>query len=111
MLHRSVEPGQYTSIRYADRLGDACIAASIGSVGDSYDNAMAEALNGTFKAELIHRHGPWRTRTRTELAIVEWIDWCNAARLHSALGDIPPLDHEAHWYLRNTTPADTVGTN
>ncbi|MCZ7527081.1 MAG: integrase core domain-containing protein [Acidimicrobiia bacterium] len=108
---RSIEPGQYTSIRYADRLRDAGIAASIGSVGDSFDNAMAEALNGTFKAELIHRHGPWRTRTRTEFAIVEWIDWYNAARLHSALGDTPPIEHEADWYLRNTTPADTVGTN
>ncbi len=111
LVHHSDAGCQYTLIRYADRLGDAGIAASIGSVGDSYDNAMAEALNGTFKAELIHRHGPWRTRTRTELAIVEWIDWYNAARLHSALGDTPPLEHEAHWYLRNTTPADTVGTN
>ncbi|MFN8038888.1 MAG: IS3 family transposase [Acidimicrobiales bacterium] len=110
LVHHSDAGCQYTSIRYADRLGDAGIAASIGSVGDSYDNAMAEALNGTFKAELIHRHGPWRTRSRTELAIVEWIDWYNAARLHSALDDIPPLEHEAHWYVRNTTPAEILGT-
>ncbi len=111
VLPRPLEPEQYTAIRYADRLADADIAASIGSVGDSYDNAMAEALNGTFKAELIYLHGPWRTRTSTELAIVEWIDWYNSARLHSSIGDIPPLEYETHWYLRNNTPADLVGTH
>jgi putative transposase len=72
--------------------------ASIGTVGDSYDNAMAEALNGTFKAELIKLHGPWRTRRQLEIAIIEWIDWYNHRRLHSEIGDIPPAEHESHWY-------------
>jgi transposase InsO family protein len=89
LVHHSDAGCQYTAIRYADRLHDAGIAASIGSVGDSYDNAMAEALNGTFKAELIHAHGPWRSRGQTELAIIEWIDWYNSARLHSRIGDVP----------------------
>jgi putative transposase len=72
---------------------------------------MAEALNGTFKAELVHARGPWRTRSQTELAIIEWVDWYNSARLHSRIGDVPPAEHEAAWYLRNTTPAVTVGAN
>jgi putative transposase len=94
VLQRLIEPSQYTSIRCADRLH----AASIGSIGDSYDNAMAEALNGTFKAELVRLHGPWRTRADLEFAIIEWIQWYNAARLHSELGDVPPAEYEAGWY-------------
>ena len=74
-VHHSDAGSQYTSIRYTDRLASAGMAASVGTVGDSYDNAMAEALNGTFKAELIALHGPWRTRRQLEIAIVEWIDW------------------------------------
>lgn len=93
---------QYTSFRYSERLHDAGIAASIGTVGDSYDNAMAEALNGTYKAELVRRHGPWRTRTAAEFATIEWIDWYNTARLHTEIGDIPPLEHEAQWHQAHT---------
>ena len=100
MLQRLVEPGQYTSIRYSDRLHDAGIAASIGSIGDSYDNAMAEALNGTYKAELVKHRGPWRTRAQLEFATIEWIDWYNTSRLHSALGDIPPVEYEQAWYTQ-----------
>ena len=111
LVHHSDAGCQYTAIGYADRLHDAAIAASIGSVGDSYDNAMAEALNGTFKAELIHSHGPWRTHQQTELAIIEWIDWYNSARLHSQIGDIPPVEFETDWYLHHITPAITVGAN
>ena len=74
MLQRLLEPEQYTSFRYSDRLAEAGIAASVGSRGDSYDNAMAESLNGTFKAELVKLHGPWRTRSQLEIAIIEWID-------------------------------------
>lgn len=81
LTHHSDAGCQYTSFRYTDRLVEAGISASIGSVGDSYDNAMAEALNGTFKAELIKLHGPWRTRHQLEIAIIEWIDWYNGARL------------------------------
>ena len=109
VLRRPVESAQYTSIRYSDRLAETGIAASIGSVGDSYDNAMAEALNGSFKAELVNLHGPWRTRHQLEVAIIEWIDWYNASRLHSGIGDIPPFEHEAHWYGQNTL-AFTAGT-
>ncbi len=109
LIHHSDAGCQYTSIRYSDRLAEEAIAASIGSVGDSYDNAMAEALNGTFKAELIHLHGPWRTRRQLEIAIIEWIDWYNASRLHGEIGDIPPFEHEADWYLQNA-PATVTGT-
>jgi putative transposase len=89
-------------LRYTDRLVEADIAASIGSVGDSYDNAMAEALNGTFKAELVHLHGPWRSRSQFEHAAIDWIDWYNTRRLHSAIGDIPPVEQEANWYRHHT---------
>lgn len=101
LVHHSDAGCQYTSIRYTDRLADADIAASIGSVGDSYDNAMAEALNGTFKAELVQLHGPWRSRAQLEKAIIDWIDWYNATRLHGEIGDIPPAEHEAAWYRQH----------
>lgn len=100
---------QFTSYRYTQRLADAGIAASIGSVGDSYDNAMAEALNGTYKAELIRARGPWRTRHQAEFATIEWIDWYNTARLHGEIGHIPPLEHEANWRAAHT-PATMATT-
>jgi transposase InsO family protein len=93
---------QFTSYRYSQRLADAGIAASIGSVGDSYDNAMAEALNGTYKAELIRQAGPWRSRAQAEFATIEWIDWYNTARLHGEIGHVPPVEHEALWHAQNT---------
>ncbi len=102
LRHHSDAGCQYTSFRYTDRLHEAGIAASIGSIGDSYDNAMAEALNGTFKAELVYLHGPWRTRVQFERAAIDWIDWYNTRRLHSAIGDIPPVEHETNWYLHHT---------
>ncbi len=71
---------------------------------------MAEALNGTFKAELVKLHGPWRTRAQLEIAIIEWIDWYNATRLHGEIGDIPPFEHEANWY-RHNAPALTAGNH
>jgi putative transposase len=100
-IHHSDAGSQYTSIRYSDRLHTAGIAASVGTVGDSYDNAMAEALNGTFKAELVALHGPWRTRQELEIAVIEWIDWYNHRRLHSEIGDVPPAEHETAWYLQH----------
>jgi transposase InsO family protein len=108
LVHHSDAGSQYTSIRYSDRLADVDIAASIGSVGDSYDNAMAEALNGTFKTELVKLHGPWRTRSQLEIAIIEWIDWYNATRLHGEIGDVPPFEQEDHWYRQNS-PALMAG--
>jgi transposase InsO family protein len=94
---------QFTSYRYTERLADAGIATSIGSVGDSYDNAMAEALNGTYKAELIHRSRPWKTRQQAEFATIEWIDWYNTTRLHGEIGHIPPLEREAEWHQANSS--------
>lgn len=101
LIHHSDRGAQYLSFRYSDRLAEVNVSASVGSRGDSYDNAMIESLNGTFKAELIKLHGPWRTRDATEIAIIEWIDWYNADRLHSEIGDIPPAEHEAAWYPHN----------
>ena len=98
VLRRPLESAQYTSIRYTDRLVDAGLSASVGTIGDSYDNAMAEALNGTFKAELIKLHGPWRTRHQLEIAIIEWVDWYNHRRIHSEIGDLPPAELETNWY-------------
>jgi putative transposase len=97
-----------TSFRYSDRLAAAGVAASVGSRGDSYVNAMAEALNGTYKTELVKLHGPWRTRAQLEYATIEWIDWYNQTRLHSEIGDIPPVEHEAIWYRQNQTSRQAV---
>jgi putative transposase len=97
LIHHSDAGSQFTAIRYSDRLTEAGIAASIGTVADSYDNAMAEALNGTFKAELVHLHGPWRTRAELETAIIGWIYWYNETRLHGQIGDMPPAELEAMW--------------
>lgn len=108
LVHHSDAGCQYTSVRYSDRLADAGIAASIGSVGDSYDNAMAEALNGTFKTELVHLHGPWRSRAQLERAIVDWIDWYNTTRLHGEIGDMPPVEHEVAWYRRQNAEVNAA---
>jgi putative transposase len=89
---------QYTSIRYAERLAEAGIAPSVGSVGDSYDNALAETINGLYKTELIKPRKPWRTVDDVELATAEWVDWFNHRRLYEYCGDIPPADLEAAYY-------------
>jgi transposase InsO family protein len=106
LIHHSDNGCQYTSFRYVTRLADVGVMASVGSVADSYDNAMAEALNGTFKAELIHRR-TWRSRDQVEYAIVEWIGWYNHRRLHSAIGDVPPAEYEANHYRSINAPAPT----
>lgn len=93
-LHPLVEPGQYLSIRYTERLADIGAAASVGSVADSYA-AMADALNGTFKAELIEMQGPWRDFDQVERAIFQWVTWYNEERLHSALDYVPPAEYDA----------------
>ncbi len=94
MLRRPVEPSQYTSTAYTDALANAGILASVGSVGDAYDNAMAESFIDTFKTELIADR-VWRTRSQLELAIVEYVAWFNTARPHESLGDLPPAQFEA----------------
>jgi putative transposase len=104
VLQRPLEPKQYTSIAFTERLAAAGVDASVGAVGDALDNALAESLNGTFKAELIHRCGPWKTRSQAEIAIYEWIAWYNHTRLHTSLGGIPPAEYEATHYAALTTP-------
>jgi putative transposase len=93
-LRRPVEFGQYTSFAFTQVLNDHAVLASIGSVGDALDNAMAESFVDTFKTELIADR-VWRTRTQLELAIVEWVAWFNTQRLHESLGDRPPAEVEA----------------
>ena len=91
---------QYTSIRYTDRLAEIGAAPSIGSVGDSYDNSLAESTIGLFKTELIRRRGPWRTVDDVELATLGWVDWYNPRRLHGEIGPIPPAELEATYYAQ-----------
>ena len=93
---------QYTSIRYTERLAEAGAKPSIGSVGDSYDNAMAESIIGLFKTELIRRQGPWRTLDDVEIATLEWVDWFNNRRLFEAIGHIPPAEAEATTTAHNS---------
>ncbi len=95
LIHHSDRGSQYTAIIYTDRMIDEGIEPSVGSVGDSYDNAMAESVIGLYKAELIHLRGPWKTFEQVELATLEWIEWWNRRRLHSAIGDVPPAEYEA----------------
>jgi putative transposase len=98
LIHHSDRGSQYVSIRYTDRLADIGASASVGSVADSYDNAMAEALNGTFKAELIEMQGPWTGFDQVERAIFQWVTWYNEERLHSALDYVPPAEYERDFW-------------
>jgi putative transposase len=107
VLQRPFDSAQYTSIRYSERLAEAGARPSIGSVGDSYDNALAESIIGLFKTELIRRRGPWRGLDAVELATLEWVDWYNNRRLYEAIGDIPPAEAEANHY-RTTTSSDNL---
>jgi putative transposase len=94
LVHHSDRGVQYRAIRYTQRLADAGAVASVGSTGDSYDNAMAEALNSLYKAELVRNRGPWRGHDDLEIATVEYIDWYNNRRLHGELGHVPPAEYE-----------------
>ena len=96
MIHHSVRGSQYVSFLYSLRLAEAGIEPSVGSIGDSYDNALAETINGLYKAELIHRTAPWKTREAVELATLEWVSWFNNHRLLEPLGYIPPAEAEAN---------------
>jgi putative transposase len=98
LVHHSDRGVQYLSIRYAERLAEAGIATSVGSRGDSYDNALAETVNGLYKTELVHRRGPWRGCEDLELATLTWVDWFNHRRLYGALGYVPPAEYEASWH-------------
>jgi len=98
LVHHSDRGSQYVSIRYSERLAEAGIEPSVGSVGDSYDNALAETINGLYKTEVIHRRGPWRSFEAVELATLEWVDWFNNCRLFGPIGDIPPAEAEERYY-------------
>ena len=91
---------QYVSIRYTERVAEAGIEPSVGSVGDSYDNALAETVIGLFKAEVIHRRGPWRNFEAVEFATLEWVDWFNTRRLLEPIGNVPPAEAEAGYYAQ-----------
>jgi putative transposase len=98
LVHHSDRGSQYVSIHYTERLAEAGIEPSVGSVGDSYDNALAETINGLYKAEVIHRRGPWRSFEAVELATLAWVDWFNNRRLLEPIGNIPPAEAEEHYY-------------
>ena len=93
------------SIKYTERLEGAGIEPSVGSVGDSYDNALAETINGLYKAEVIHRRGPWRSFEAVEFATLEWVDWFTNRRLMEPVGNIPPAEAEARYYAMLEQPA------
>jgi putative transposase len=100
LVHHSDRGVQYLSIKYTERLAAAGIEPSVGSVGDSYDNALAETINGLYKAEVIHRRGPWRSFEAVEFATLEWVDWFNNRRLLGPIGNRPPAEAEAAYYAQ-----------
>jgi putative transposase len=103
LVHHSDRGSQYLALRYTKRLAEAGIEPSVGSVGDSYDNALAETIIGLFKAEVIHRRGPWRSFEAVEFATLEWVDWFNTRRLLEPIGNIPPAEAEARYYEQRQT--------
>lgn len=105
LVHHSDRGVQYVSIKYTQRLAEAGLVPSVGSVGDSYDNALAETINGLYKAEVIHRRGPWRSLEAVEYATLEWVDWFNHRRLLEPIGHLPPAEAEAAYYAALEEPA------
>jgi transposase InsO family protein len=105
LVHHSDRGRQYLSIAYTQRLAEAGIEPSVGSVGDSYDNALAETINGLFKAEMIWRKGPWRSCEAVEYAKLEWVDWYNNRRLLEPIGHVPPAEAEKAYYAAFEEPA------
>lgn len=105
LVHHSDRGVQYVSIKYTERLAEAGLVPSVGSVGDSYDNALAETINGLYKAEVIWRRGPWRSVEAVEFATLEWVDWFNTKRLLEPIGNIPPAEAEAAYYANKEEPA------
>jgi transposase InsO family protein len=105
VTHHSDRGSQYLSIRYTERLAEAGFKASVGSTGDSYDNALAETINGLFKAEVIHKSGPWKGVDEVEQATLTWVDWFNTRRLLSSIGDMPPVEYEQMYYHQQAESA------
>lgn len=110
LIHHSDRGSQYVSIRYTERLAEAGIEPSVGSKGDSYDNALAETINGLYKAELVHRRAPWKTVESLELATLEWVTWFNHHRLLEPIGYIPPAEAEQQYYLHQSVQAEQACT-
>jgi len=100
LIHHSDRGVQYVSIKYTERLAEAGVEPSVGSVGDSYDNALAETINGLYKTEVIRRRGPWRSFEAVEFATLEWVDWFNNRRLLESIGNLPPAEAEARFYAQ-----------
>ena len=111
LVHHSDRGVQYLSIRYTERLAEAGIEPSVGSVGDSYDNALAETINGLYKTEIIHPNGPWRGVDEVEFATLEWVDWFNHKRLLEPIGNVPPAEFEAAHDEQRKSPTIGVGLN
>jgi transposase InsO family protein len=109
LVHHSDRGSQYLSIRYSERLAEAGVEPSVGSAGDSYDNALAESVIGLFKTEVIRRRGPWRNLESVEYATLEWVDWFNNRRLLAPIGNIPPVERERAYYTQDETPAMAAG--
>jgi putative transposase len=110
LTHHSDKGVQYVALRYTQRLAEAGAVASVGSTGDSYDNALAEAFNSLFKAELIRNKGPWKNIDDLEIAVAEYIDWFNHRRLHGEIGTVPPAELEQQHYRHHHAPA-TAGAS
>lgn len=102
---KGVRGTQYLSIRYTERLAEAGIQSSVGSVGDSYDNALAESIIGLYKTEVIRQRGPWRNLEAVEFATLEWVDWFNHRRLLETIGYVPPAELESHYYRQQRESA------
>lgn len=111
MLRRPIESNQYLSIRYTERLAEAGIEPSVGSRGDSYDNALAETIIGLFKTEVIRRRGPWRSLEDVEFATLEWVWWFDYHRLLGPIGHVPPAEYEEEYYNRLTAQIEPAGLN
>ncbi len=111
LVHHSDRGTQYLSIRYTDRLAEAGIEPSVGIVGDSYDNALAESVIGLYKTEVIRRRGPWRQLEAVEFATLEWVEWFNNRRLLTSIGDVPPVEYEQQYYRAQEAPAMMAGIN
>jgi transposase InsO family protein len=110
VLRRLIESAQYLAIRYTERLAETGAVNSVGSSGDSYDNALAETIIGLYKAELVRNRGPWRGLDDLEYATLEWVDWFNNRRLFEAHGQIPPAEYEAAYYRYQESSGKTAET-
>lgn len=111
LIHHSDRGVQYLSIRYTERLEEAGIERSVGSVGDSYDNALAETINGLYKAELIRPNGPWRSIEDVEFATLTWVDWFNHRRILEPIGNVPPAEFEAMYFQQQNESVTEAGLN